>query len=78
MLYIDGEMSRRDLRRRLRDAVKREGAADYLATLSKEYYPDLPPLNTKDGQDGSTPSSKTMVRSTSSSSTTFKLCSLAI
>ena len=50
VLYIDGEMSRRELRRRLRDAVRREGAGDYLAILSKEDHPGLPPLNTKEGQ----------------------------
>ena len=50
VLYIDGEMSRRELRRRLRDAVKLEGDANYLAVLSKEDHEDMPPLNTPAGQ----------------------------
>ncbi len=50
VLYIDGEMSRRELRRRLKDAVKREGKADYLAVLSKEDHEEMPPLNTPNGQ----------------------------
>jgi hypothetical protein len=47
VLYIDGEMSRRLLKRRLQDAVRRGGGdiPDCLFILSKEDYPDMPPLN---------------------------------
>jgi hypothetical protein len=53
VLYIDGEMSRRLLRQRLRDAVKRAGGVvpEGLFILSREdCEADLPPLNTPTGQ----------------------------
>src|SRR6476661_5330484 len=48
VLYIDGEMSRREMKRRLRDAVRRAGGVvgEGLVILSKEDFEDMPPLNT--------------------------------
>jgi KaiC/GvpD/RAD55 family RecA-like ATPase len=51
VLYVDGEISRREMKRRLRDAVRRAGAKpDGLCILSTEDYQDMPPLNTPRGQ----------------------------
>jgi hypothetical protein len=51
VLYIDGEMSRTLLKRRLLDAVRHAGGevADGLSIRSKEDYPDMPPLNAPNG-----------------------------
>jgi hypothetical protein len=51
VLYIDGEMSRRLLKQRLQDAVLRAGGdiPDGLFILSREDYPDMPPLNARNG-----------------------------
>jgi hypothetical protein len=52
VLFIDGEMSRRLMRRRLEDAVRRSGSRpDTFFLLNREEFPDLPPLNTEEGQD---------------------------
>jgi RecA-family ATPase len=53
VLYIDGEMSRRQMKRRLQDAVKRAGdnVGEGLVILSREDFQDMPPLNTKLGQN---------------------------
>jgi hypothetical protein len=52
VLYIDGEMSRRQMKRRLQDAVRRAGGevGEGLVILSKEDFEDMPPLNTGPGQ----------------------------
>jgi hypothetical protein len=52
VLYIDGEMSRRLLRARLQDAVRRADcpASANLFVVSREDCPDMPPLNTEAGQ----------------------------
>jgi hypothetical protein len=51
VLFIDGEMSRRLLRQRLRDAVRRIGSRpEGLLTLSHEDIPGFAPLNTTEGQ----------------------------
>jgi RecA-family ATPase len=52
VLYVDGEMSRRLMKRRLKDAVRRVGGVrpDGLIVLSKEDFEDMPPLNTPQGQ----------------------------
>jgi len=51
VLYIDGEMSARLHRDRLQEAVQRHGTSpDTLWTVNREDYPDLPPLNTEEGQ----------------------------
>lgn len=52
VLYLDGEMSRRLMKRRLIDEVRRRGAAidTTLFVLSREDFPDMPPLNTEVGQ----------------------------
>jgi hypothetical protein len=50
VLYVDGEMSRRQMKRRLQDAVHRGGKPEGLFVLSKEDFEDLPPLNTPQGQ----------------------------
>jgi hypothetical protein len=51
VLYIDGEMSRRLMRQRLRDAARRAGAQPSgLVILSREDCEDMPPLNTGAGQ----------------------------
>jgi hypothetical protein len=54
VLYIDGEMSERLVRSRLDDAIRRAGGIvpKTLHILSRlADFPDLPPLNTKAGQD---------------------------
>ena len=51
VLYIDGEMSRRLLRKRLAEEVARIGTRpDTFFALSSEDIPELQPLNTKNGQ----------------------------
>lgn len=51
ILYIDGEMSRREMQRRLRDEAGRTGLhPENLFVLSKEDFDDMPPLNTEAGQ----------------------------
>jgi hypothetical protein len=51
VLYIDGEMSRRLLRRRLVDEITRVGTMpDTFFALSREDLPGMQPLNTKAGQ----------------------------
>jgi hypothetical protein len=51
VLYVDGEMSRRLLKQRLEDAVRRLGIApDALHVLSHEDVEGFQPLNTKAGQ----------------------------
>jgi AAA domain len=54
VLYIDGEMSERLMRSRLEDAIRRAGGTvpKTLHILSRlADFPDLPPLNTRAGQD---------------------------
>jgi hypothetical protein len=52
VLYIDGEMSRRLMRARLEDAVRRAGCPSDagLFIVSREDWPNMPPLNTEAGQ----------------------------
>ena len=51
VLYIDGEMSRREMQRRLRDEAERAGVEpEALFILSREDFEDMPPLNTDEGQ----------------------------
>ncbi len=51
VLYIDGEMSRRLMKTRLADAARRAGAApETLFVLSRDDLPDMPPINTEEGQ----------------------------
>jgi hypothetical protein len=51
VLYIDGEMSARLARDRLRQAVKRHGTApDNLIVVNREDFPGLSPLNEEAGQ----------------------------
>jgi hypothetical protein len=51
ILYIDGEMPSRLIKQRLAAAVRRAGCrSDNLVLLSREDYPDMPPLNTEPGQ----------------------------
>lgn len=51
VLYIDGEMPSRLIKRRLADMVRRrDSQSDNLVVLSREDYPDMPPLNTEKGQ----------------------------
>jgi RecA-family ATPase len=51
VLYIDGEMSRRLMQRRLLDESLRSGfEPENLFVLSKEDFDDMPPLNTEAGQ----------------------------
>jgi hypothetical protein len=52
VLYVDGEMSARLMKRRLLDAVGRAGMKpEGLSILSREDFPDMPPLNSKEGQN---------------------------
>jgi hypothetical protein len=52
VLYIDGEMSRRLMKIRLKDVVRRAGdTPKALFVLSREDFPTLDPLNTQPGQD---------------------------
>jgi AAA domain-containing protein len=51
VLYVDGEMSRGEMRRRLSDAARRaDGVPDGLIILSKEDFEEMPPFNTDAGQ----------------------------
>jgi hypothetical protein len=51
VLYVDGEMPSRLIKRRLADTVRRHrGQSDNLVVLSREDYPEMPPLNTEKGQ----------------------------
>jgi hypothetical protein len=51
VLYIDGEMSRRLLKQRLQDEIRRIGTmSDTFFALSREDLPHLEPLNTVEGQ----------------------------
>jgi RecA-family ATPase len=51
VLYVDGEISRREMKRRLKDAVRRSGAKpEGLIILCKEDFEDMPPLNVPKGQ----------------------------
>jgi AAA domain len=52
VLYVDGEMSRRQMKRRILDALRRSGGKkpESLFVLSKEDAESLPPLNTPEGQ----------------------------
>jgi RecA-family ATPase len=51
VLYIDGEMSARLMKQRLREAADRIGSVpDGLIIISKEDYPEMPPLNLPVGQ----------------------------
>jgi hypothetical protein len=49
VLYVDGEMPRPELRRRLISNY-RAGDSDALSVLSREDFEDLPPLNEESGQ----------------------------
>jgi hypothetical protein len=50
-LYIDGEMSRRLMKARLADAARRAGGVpDNLLVVCRDDAPDMPPLNTPEGQ----------------------------
>ena len=50
ILYVDGEMSRREMRRRLCDEGTRSGLEpENLFVLSKEDFDEMPPLNTEAG-----------------------------
>jgi AAA domain len=52
VLYVDGEMSVRLMKRRLLDTVDRAGIKpEGLYILSREDFPDMPPLNSKEGQN---------------------------
>lgn len=50
VLYIDGEMSRRLMKKRLADAVRRRGAPATFYCLNREDFPELQPLNIEAGQ----------------------------
>lgn len=54
VLYIDGEMSRRTLKKRLTEAARRAGVEDVdepaLTILSREDFEDMPPLNKPEGK----------------------------
>lgn len=51
VLYVDGEMSRRLMKRRLTDAARHAGTRpEFLTVLSKEDFDDMPPLNEPEGQ----------------------------
>jgi hypothetical protein len=52
VLYVDGEMSARQLRQRLLDAMRHSNASRDipLCVLSTEDCPSMPPLNTRPGQ----------------------------
>lgn len=52
VLYIDGEMSRRLMKKRIADAVRRRGGhmPATLYVLNRDDFPDLQPLNTEAGQ----------------------------
>jgi hypothetical protein len=51
VLYVDGEMSRRLMQTRLRDAARRQNdEPKTLFVLSREDFPSMQPLNVEDGQ----------------------------
>jgi hypothetical protein len=51
VLFVDGEMPSRLIRKRLQDLVRRlRCEPENLFILSREDYPDMPPLNTEAGQ----------------------------
>jgi hypothetical protein len=51
VLYVDGEMSRRLMKRRLVDAARRHGCIpETLHVLNREDFPDLEPLNAETGE----------------------------
>ena len=50
VLYIDGEMSDRLMKKRAVDAVRRNFGQGQLFILSREDFPDMPPLDTPAGQ----------------------------
>jgi hypothetical protein len=51
VLYIDGEMSARLARDRIREAIRRQGSTpSTLWFVNREDFANLPPLNTDDGQ----------------------------
>jgi hypothetical protein len=51
VLYIDGEMSPRLMKDRLQDAAQRQGSMpSTLWIINREDFPNLPPLNTEEGQ----------------------------
>ncbi|GEM_PF-6057092 len=50
VLYIDGEMSARVFKRRLRDAAIEIGKPVSLHAFNREDFPDTQPLNTEEGQ----------------------------
>jgi KaiC/GvpD/RAD55 family RecA-like ATPase len=54
VLYVDGEMSRRTLKKRLAEAARRAGVEDVdelaLTILSREDFEDMPPLNKPEGK----------------------------
>src|SRR4029077_4373408 len=52
VLFIDGEMSKRQFKRRLVDAARRAGVKpEGLVILSVDDFRPMQPLNTKDGQE---------------------------
>ncbi len=50
VLYVDGEMSDRLMKKRAVDAVRRNGGHGQLFILSREDFPAMPPLDTPAGQ----------------------------
>jgi len=51
VLYIDGEMSNRQMKKRIEDAARRAGAIPgTFYVLSRDDVPDMPPLDTAEGQ----------------------------
>jgi hypothetical protein len=51
VMYVDGEMSARLARSRLREAIKRHGRPpENLIVINRRFFPDMPPLNTEPGQ----------------------------
>ena len=51
VLYVDGEMPKEEMQRRLREEAARTGREPQnLFPLSKEHFEDMPPLNTEEGQ----------------------------
>jgi hypothetical protein len=52
VLFIDGEMSNRQMKRRIEDAVRRYGRKpETLYVFSRHDTTDMPPLNTREGQE---------------------------
>jgi hypothetical protein len=51
VMYVDGEMSARLARSRLREAINRHGRPpENLIVINRHFFPDMPPLNTEPGQ----------------------------